>query len=156
MVKLSKKRYWKMRQQARLIVANVGTSLFLRAQDHICPICQNRLAADDLTIDHVWPLQDGSDNYGNIFLCHYDCNQEKGDRLPTDFEIEMLDKINQRLGYDPLTGRYQCRQTLVSKYYKTTLWLNELRERNASRHEIARVELKLAALGEHVSQFIVR
>lgn len=154
MVKLAQKKYWKMRQQARLIVANVGTSLFLKAQDNTCPICQQHLLAAHISIDHVWPLHFHNENYGNLMLCHYTCNQDKSDRMPTDFEIEMLERVNVRLGYDPESKRYQCRQTLVSKYHKTTLWLNELRERNAPEREIERIELKLMALEEQVGHLI--
>lgn len=143
-----------MRQQARLIVANVGASLFLKAQGSTCPICQERLYSNDFTIDHVWPLIACNRNYGNIFLCHYDCNQDKGDRLPTEQEIAALEEINRQLGYDPENERYQCRQVLINKYHKTVLWRNELRQRNAPAKEIERIEMKMLGMEEHLGQFI--
>ncbi len=143
-----------MRQQARLIVANVGTSLFLKAQDNTCPICQQHLLSTDITIDHVWPLQLRNENYGNIFLCHYECNQLKSVRLPTEYELRVLEQINIRLGFDAERGRYACRQVLVSKYHKTSMWLNELRRQEAPLREIERIELKLMALDEQVGHLI--
>lgn len=143
-----------MRQQARLIVANVGPSLFLKAQDSICPICQQRLFLSDITVDHVWPLFVRNENYGNIFLCHYECNQEKGDRLPTDDEQAFLFKVNQRLGYLPDETRYQCRIVMVNRYARTVLWLNELKSRGASAKEIERVQMKLKGMEEHLGPFI--
>lgn len=154
MVKPAQKKYWKMRQQARLIVANVGASLFLKAQNNTCPICQLVLKSNEITVDHVWPLYILNENYGNIFLTHHECNQDKADREPTEFEIQMLDQINSRLGYDPETYRYQCRQSIVSKYHKTVMWVNELRGRGGSRAEIERVELKLMILEEQVGHLV--
>lgn len=154
MVKVAQKKFWKMRQQARLIVANVGASLFLKAQDHTCPICQQRLFSNEITIDHVWPLLVKYENYGNIFLTHYHCNQDKADRLPTDYELQVLDQINERLGYMPESNRYQCRQATINRYHKTAMWLNELRLRNASEKEIERIELKMLGMEEHLGPFV--
>lgn len=89
-----------------------------------------------------------------MLLCHYQCNQDKGDRLPTQFEIDMLMEVNERLGYDAARGRYSCRQVLVNKYYKVALWHSELKDRNASQTELDRIQLKMMALEEHIGQWI--
>jgi hypothetical protein len=154
MVKKAQKRFWKMRQQARLIVANVGPALFLKAQDSTCPICNQRLYLADITVDHAWPLQICHENYGNIFLTHYECNQAKSDREPTEDEIASLKIINERLGYIAEETRYQCRVVMVNRYARTALWLNELRSRGAPAHEIERVEMKLLGMEEHLGPFI--
>lgn len=151
MAKINQTKYRKLRHQARLIVANVGVPLMLKAQDHTCPICRERLASSDVTVDHVYPLHLYQVNAGNLLLSHYDCNQEKGERLPTDFEIEMLDRVNEKLGYDSSTRRYKCRQVLINKYYKMALWYAELRERNACQHDLDRVQLKMLALEEYIA-----
>ena len=154
MVKQTQKKYWKMRQQARLIVANVGIPLFLKAQDHKCPICGDKLKATDITIDHVWPLNIKNENYGNLFLCHYACNQEKADRLPTEEELIVLSNVNERLKYDAELSRYHCRQMLISRYYKMALWYTELVERGASAIEIDKVQKKMAVLENQVGYWI--
>lgn len=147
-------KFRKLRHQARLIIADIGVPLILKAQGHTCPICQNHLSPKDVTVDHVYPLYMCMENSGNLLLCHYHCNQEKGDRLPTEFEIEMLVQVNERLGFESERGRYRCRQVLVNKYYKVALWHSELKERNASQHEMDKVQLKMMALEEQVGQWI--
>lgn len=154
MVKQTQKKYWKMRQQARLIVANVGIPLFLKAQDHKCPICDERLKVNDITIDHVQPLHVKNENYGNIFLCHHSCNQEKADRLPTDRELTILAQVNERLRYDPEISRYHCRQTLISRYYKMAMWYSELVDRGASSLEMEKVKKKMSVLEDQVGYWI--
>ena len=99
----------KYRHSARLIVSGVGAGIFLKAQKSICPICGNRLYLKDITIDHVFPLSYIKKNSGNILLCHFDCNQKKGDRFPTNEEIKMLEEVNERIGYNSSTGRYSYR-----------------------------------------------
>lgn len=153
MTKISQKKYARMRQQARQIVANVGVSLFLRAQDHTCPVCGESLTSKEVTIDHVWPINQSGINYGNIFLCHFACNQEKGDRLPTATEIAWLDKVNTRLRYDADKQVYMCRQGVIARYHKTALWLNELKSRQASEHDINKVLTKMAGMERFLGEF---
>lgn len=143
-----------MRHQARLIVADIGVPLMLKAQDHLCPICQKKLTSKLVTIDHVYPLHMIKLNAGNLLLCHYECNQEKGERHPTDFEVAMLEQVNERLGYDHNRDRYRCRQVLVNRYYKIALWYAELQDRNTSQTELDKVQLKMMALEEQIGEWI--
>ena len=154
MARMNQIKFRKLRHQARLIVADIGVPMVLKAQEYTCPICQDRLVAKDVTVDHVYPLYMCKENSGNLLLCHYQCNQDKGDRLPTDFEINMLMDVNERLGFDATRGRYKCRQVLVNKYYKVALWHSELKDRNASQPEMDKVLLKMMALEEQVGQWI--
>jgi 5-methylcytosine-specific restriction endonuclease McrA len=77
------------------------------AQGHDCGICgrpmeqADRDSPADLgwTIDHVWPYSRYSyANDGNVVLAHRVCNNEKGSRDPSEFEIEMLRRVNETLG----------------------------------------------------------
>lgn len=154
MAKINQKKFYKARQQARLIVANIGVPLFLKAQDNVCPICNQVLYAKHVTVDHVWPLHHTHKNFGNIFLCHYDCNQVKADRLPTQYEIDALAQVNERLGYDTEMDRYQCRQLLVDRYYKVAMWFNELKDRNNCQVDLDKVQLKMLALEDQIGQWI--
>lgn len=154
MARMNQQKYRKMRHQARLIVADIGASMMLKAQGHQCPICQERLSPSDITVDHVYPLHWCCQNGGNLLLSHYKCNQIKGERDPTDFEIQMLERVNDSLGYDFKMDRYRCRQVLVNKYYKVALWFNELRERGASQHDLDKVQLKLFALEDRIGRWI--
>lgn len=154
MARESQKKYWKIRQQARLIVANVGVSLFLKAQDHKCPICDQKLKATNITIDHVWPLWLKNENYGNIFLTHFHCNQEKADREPTRHEIKTLNTVNARLGYDSEARRYHCRQLIINKYYKMALWLQELNDREAPKAEIEKVQFRMLAMEDQIGYWL--
>lgn len=154
MARMNSIKFRKLRHQARLIVADVGATLFLKAQDYKCPICQQTLKSKDITVDHVFPLHNWKKNAGNLLLCHHQCNQDKGERLPTEFEINMLTAVNDALGYDQENDRYRCRHVLVNKYYKVALWYDELLYRNASQAELDKVQLKLMALEEHVGRWI--
>lgn len=154
MARMNQQKYRKMRHQARLIVADIGVPLMLKAQGYICPICRNRLSSHDVTVDHVYPLHVCVQNGGNLLLSHHNCNQHKGEREPTEFEIKMLETVNESLGYDYKKDRYRCRHVLVNKYYKVALWFNELKERNATQVELDKVQLKLFALEDQIGRWI--
>ena len=148
--------YRKMRQQARLLVANVGVSLFLKAQDHQCSICGERLSAKKLTVDHVHSLsfRPQPKNAGNLLLCHYECNQSKSDSFPSERELAMLARVNTQLGFDPTTDRYRCRQDMINRYFRLTLWLHELNVRDSDKAMIKSVQNKIAILEPQVSEWI--
>lgn len=87
--------------------AQVRTLLW-EAQDGLCLCCERRLVShhrrprcgDRDTLDHVWPKgAGGPDKLGNLGLMTHNCNHRKGSRLPTRYEMEALQKINERLGW---------------------------------------------------------
>ena len=50
-----------------------------------CYICNTRLTLDNYTLDHYIPVYAGGLNDGsNIRFCCYNCNMEKGKRIPTN------------------------------------------------------------------------
>lgn len=55
-------------------------------RDHYtCQYCYVRLAASDLTLDHVTPRSRGGNNsWENLVACCRRCNNRKGDRLPDE------------------------------------------------------------------------
>lgn len=46
------------------------------------------VAEDGYTVDHFVPKSLGGNSGGNKVLCHNKCNSRKGNRLPTDAEID--------------------------------------------------------------------
>lgn len=67
------------------------------ASGHRCGICGNQLRAT-ATIDHVVPWSAGGRNAANRVPAHAQCNQRKGNRLPTGCELIWLAGVNARLG----------------------------------------------------------
>jgi CRISPR/Cas system Type II protein with McrA/HNH and RuvC-like nuclease domain len=58
------------------------------------------------TVDHFYPKSRGYTKHNNKVLCHFWCNSEKGDRMPTDEEWER---------FDALIGRIQARRERIKK-----------------------------------------
>ncbi len=51
-----------------------------------CVYCADRLALDDATLDHVYPLaRGGTHAFGNVVTACARCNRLKGDMLPHEF-----------------------------------------------------------------------
>lgn len=61
----------------------------IREHGAICGLCEKPiLRMKDATIDHIVPLaKGGTDEYENMQLAHYDCNQEKGCMSPEEFRL---------------------------------------------------------------------
>jgi hypothetical protein len=95
------------RAKARKMVhARVGTDVFLAAQGFTCPLCDQSLDYDDCTIEHVWPIAFGVQHAGNILLAHRECNRLKHNSPPDERALEMLETVNQCLGFDGI--EYEC------------------------------------------------
>lgn len=87
---------------ARMALVLLRKVLF-RAQGGRCGICgwpvRNFKAA---SIEHVVPRSLGGFwGLGNMVAAHRDCNQAKGDRLPTGCELIWLLAVNARLDVQP-------------------------------------------------------
>lgn len=68
-------------------------------QQHRCFYCSCDLTQKGkrgITIDHVVPAcgSKHNDKPTNVVMACYTCNQEKGDRPPTDEEMRRLDNLN--------------------------------------------------------------
>ena len=51
-----------------------------------CVYCADRLALDEATLDHVYPLaRGGTHAFGNVVTACARCNRLKGDMLPHEF-----------------------------------------------------------------------
>ncbi|MEO6445884.1 MAG: HNH endonuclease [Gemmatimonadaceae bacterium] len=51
-----------------------------------CVYCANRLALEEATLDHVFPLaHGGTHSSGNVVAACASCNRLKGDMLPQEF-----------------------------------------------------------------------
>lgn len=54
----------------------------LLIEDPYCYYCGCRLTLDDSTLDHAIPLSKGGTNeWSNLVLACYECNQDKGDKI---------------------------------------------------------------------------
>ena len=54
----------------------------LLVEDPYCYYCGCRLGLDDSTLDHTIPLSKGGTNeWSNLVLACYECNQDKGDKI---------------------------------------------------------------------------
>lgn len=65
------------------------------AQDGRCAYCQ-KLFGNDLiaTKDHVVPRsKDGKNGYGNILAACFPCNSKKDNRMPTEDELDLVERI---------------------------------------------------------------
>lgn len=88
-------------------------AVLFEAQKGQCGICRKRMdptgtAWDQRnpmrpTADHVLPRDAGGFNgRGNLLAAHARCNGAKGNRLPTDAELDFLAQVNALMGWpDP-------------------------------------------------------
>jgi 5-methylcytosine-specific restriction endonuclease McrA len=77
-------------------------AILLPAQDGLCPTCGKPVHYLDETLDHVLALRlGGADRLGNVLVSHFDCNHDKGHRLPTGCELIWLLAVNARIGVLP-------------------------------------------------------
>jgi 5-methylcytosine-specific restriction endonuclease McrA len=54
----------------------------------ICYRCFKVLTREEVTIDHVIPrCKGGNNSETNLKVCCWDCNQEKGGDLPSDYRL---------------------------------------------------------------------
>ena len=64
-----------------------------------CGLCGKYLEIQHLTLDHVVPKVHGGKREGNLLPAHSWCNNQKGDRLPTEIELRRLIDNNARILY---------------------------------------------------------
>jgi 5-methylcytosine-specific restriction endonuclease McrA len=63
----------------------------LQRDEFTCQYCGKKQAKKDLTLDHVIPKsRGGKSQWYNIVACCQKCNEEKGDRLPSELEWKLL------------------------------------------------------------------
>lgn len=78
--------------------------LLYAAQEGRCGLCGEEMAghAVAFSLDHVIPRAlDGIDGFGNLLLCHGECNGRKTNDAPTGCEMVWLLAVNARLGAQP-------------------------------------------------------
>lgn len=121
------------RKKARVLVTRIGLGQFMHAQNNRCSLCNKVFKVDDpdiISIDHVHPLttqviygspiESGDITYfnaGNLLLAHQSCNRKKSGNLPEQSEIDLLERVNDILGYDPQLQTYR-----VANNYKHILY----------------------------------
>lgn len=74
------------------------------AQEGRCGLCGEMMTrpAVACSIDHVIPRSlEGADGFGNLLLCHGECNGRKTNDAPTGCEMVFLLAVNARLGVLP-------------------------------------------------------
>jgi 5-methylcytosine-specific restriction endonuclease McrA len=63
----------------------------LLRDNHICQYCGGRLAAKELTLDHVIPRsRAGPAAWENLVACCFPCNNRKGNRTPQEAGMQLL------------------------------------------------------------------
>lgn len=75
------------------------------AQDGVCALCGQPMTGRpfQFSLDHVVPRsKGGADGFGNLVLCHGECNGRKTNDDPTGCEMIWLIAVNARLGTPPL------------------------------------------------------
>lgn len=73
-------------------------ALLTAAQESRCFYCDRGIYNAEATIDHFlsrW--HGGSNTIGNMVLCCYECNEQKGNRLPYWAEAHNWKRLNIRL-----------------------------------------------------------
>ncbi len=64
---------------------------FANGKPKYCYLCKTEVTRTMATVDHIKPLGAGGRNQTNNFkLCCFKCNQQKGDRVLTQAEIDRL------------------------------------------------------------------
>lgn len=78
-----------------------GLELLIRIQDGRCAYCYCRFQKRGkhrgwtaATQEHVWPKRAGHERHNNIVAACRQCNEEKGDAMPTGCEILALEWVN--------------------------------------------------------------
>jgi len=72
----------KFREQLRNKKSNREKRAKLLKEDPYCYYCGCRLTLDDSTLDHALPRsKGGTDEWSNLVLACYECNQDKGDKI---------------------------------------------------------------------------
>lgn len=86
-----------------------------KAQAGCCWICRERMVPPTdprpahhpkrASLDHVWPRSVYGENgdFGLTLLAHRECNEQRGNRIPTDREIRELVAVYRRLDRGVLT-----------------------------------------------------
>jgi predicted GIY-YIG superfamily endonuclease len=60
--------------------------LRLKKNENKCYYCGKTMTHEEMTIDHlIHKCKGGKNNYNNLRLCCYDCNQEKSDMTEEEF-----------------------------------------------------------------------
>lgn len=75
----------------------IRTKLF-EANDCKCYICGKTGLSEKMTSDHVFPDSRGYTLIGNLMPAHQKCNSKKGNRQPTEEEIQSAQMLYQKVG----------------------------------------------------------
>lgn len=60
---------------------------------YVCQYCRDDIPKKRATIDHVIPVaKGGKNNWGNTVCCCFDCNNKKGDMLPSEANMSLVRK----------------------------------------------------------------
>lgn len=113
--------YMKKRQKNELTVAGLTilftafTKMLYKQYDGRCQLCGKKLTLDDMTLDHIVPLNlGGADRLENIQIACFACNQLKKNILPEDF----LNRVTNVFMYQM---EKKCRHNLQWKCIKRLL-----------------------------------
>ena len=68
-------------------------------QGQTCFICQEKLRPKEATLDHLIPVSLGGKGATTVAV-HQKCNQEKGNRLPTEDEMKRFFELKRQQGHD--------------------------------------------------------
>jgi 5-methylcytosine-specific restriction endonuclease McrA len=93
----------------------------------ICFYCGKEIAESDLSVDHVIPWSFMfSDDLWNLVYCHKGENSEKSNRLPTENDIQRLEKRNIFLIYKMKNSskHYDQLQIAIEKDYVRKFWIS--------------------------------
>lgn len=56
--------------------------LLMKRSEFLCALCGERLAQDELDVDHIQPRSRGGQNdWSNLQATHSNCNRRKGNRV---------------------------------------------------------------------------
>ena len=65
-----------------------------KVTDGVCHYCGKKCPPEELTMDHIIPIaRGGKSTKGNIVVCCFECNQNKGLDTPVDM---ILDRIKNK------------------------------------------------------------
>jgi 5-methylcytosine-specific restriction endonuclease McrA len=77
----------------------------MQRDDHTCQYCGQRLPRRELTIDHVVPRAHGGETkWDNVITACRQCNGRKGDRLPSEAGMTLLQDPQQPTVHTLLWG----------------------------------------------------